>query len=56
LNLALTAKVLIALQANSDVRGAASKLINNSINKARIYLEQHFSKITGYIYSLKNKS
>ena len=46
LNLALTAKVLIALVANSDVRGEATSLVSVAINKARFYLEQHFSKIT----------
>lgn len=46
LNLSLTAQCLIALNANSDIRGYASKVISNSINKARMYLELHFPKIT----------
>ncbi len=46
LNLSLTAQCLIALNANADIRGFASKLISNSINKARMYLELHFPKIT----------
>jgi hypothetical protein len=46
LNLSLTAQVLIALKVNSDIRGYAAKIISNSINKARMYLEQHFTKIT----------
>lgn len=46
LNMSLTAQVLIALNANSDIRGYASKVISNSINKARMYLELHFPKIT----------
>jgi CD109 antigen len=46
LNLALTAKALIALVANSDVRGETATIASISINRARFYLEQHFSKIT----------
>jgi len=46
LNMSLTAQCLIALNANSDIRGYASKVISNSINKARMYLELHFPKIT----------
>ena len=46
LNMSLTAQCLIALNANSDIRGYASKVISNSINKARLYLELHFPKIT----------
>jgi hypothetical protein len=46
LNLALTAKVLIALVANSDVRGEAASIVSIAINRARLYLEKHFSKIT----------
>ncbi len=46
LNLSLTAQCLIALKVNSDIRGYAAKIISNSINKARMYLEQHFTKIT----------
>jgi CD109 antigen len=46
LNLALTAQCLIALKVNSDVRGNAASITSNSINKARMYLEQHYTKIT----------
>ena len=46
LNLSLTAHCLIALKTNADIRGQAAKLINNAINKARVYLETHFTKIT----------
>ena len=46
LNLSLTAQCVIALKANSDIRGDAAKIISNSVNKARMYLEQHFTKIT----------
>jgi CD109 antigen len=46
LNLTLTAQCVIALKANSDIRGYAAKLITNSINKGRLYLEQHLPKIT----------
>jgi len=46
LNLSLTAHCLIALKVNSDIRGYAAKLISNAINKARMYLELHFPRIT----------
>ena len=46
LNLSLTAHCLIALKVNSDIRGYAAKVISNAINKARMYLELHFPKIT----------
>ncbi len=46
LNLSLTAHCLIALVANKDIRGVAANLISDSINKARMYLELHFPKIT----------
>ena len=46
LNLSLTAQCLIALKMNSDIRGFAATLISNAINKARMYLELHFTKIT----------
>jgi hypothetical protein len=46
LNLALTAQCLIALKVNSDIRGKAASITSNAINKARMYLEQHFTKIT----------
>ena len=46
LNLSLTAQCLIALKVNSDIRGLASTLISSAINKARMYLEMHFPKIT----------
>jgi CD109 antigen len=46
LNLSLTAQCLIALKVNSDIRGDAAKVISNAINKGRMYLEQHFTKIT----------
>lgn len=46
LNLSLTAQCVIALKMNSDIRGLAAKVISNSINKGRLYLEQHLSKIT----------
>ena len=45
LNISLTAQCVIALKANSDIRGNAAKLISNSINKGRLYLEQHLPKI-----------
>jgi len=46
LNLSLTAHCLIALVANKDIRGVAANVISDSINKARMYLELHFPKIT----------
>lgn len=46
LNLSLTAQCLIALRVNSDIRGNAAKLVSNAINRARMYLELHFTKIT----------
>jgi CD109 antigen len=46
LNMSITAQCLIALKVNSDIRGHAATLISNAINKARMYLEQHFTKIT----------
>jgi CD109 antigen len=47
LNLSLTAQCLIALKVNSDLRGGnASTIVSTAIIKARMYLEQHFTKIT----------
>ena len=46
LNLSLTAQCLIALKVNSDLRGGnASTIVSTAIIKARMYLEQHFTKI-----------
>ena len=46
LNMSLTAQCIIALKANSDIRGNAAKIISNAINKGRLYLELHLPKIT----------
>lgn len=46
LNLSLTAQVVIALQANIDVRAVPGKYLTGAINRGREYLEKHFRSIT----------
>lgn len=46
LNLALTAQVVIALQANLDVRGISAKFLAGAINRGKMWLERHFRLIT----------
>jgi hypothetical protein len=46
LNLSLTAQVVIALQANIDVRGIPGKYLTGAINKGKQWLEKHFRLIT----------
>ena len=46
LNLSLTAQVLIALQANLDIRGTPARFITGAINRGKMWLERHFRSIT----------
>lgn len=46
LNLSLTAQVIIALQANIDIRAIPGKYLAGAINRGREYLEKHFRSIT----------
>ena len=46
LNLSLTAHVLIALQANLDIRGLPARYLTGAINRGKMWLEKHFRLIT----------